>query len=80
MWAFPIFESTPNDLGQDSRYMKKWYEMEFCESLAVRDLHGRDESNRVAEAKDVFKPCVLLTRISFRFLISQQDVSHKASA
>ncbi|KAF9046966.1 FAD/NAD(P)-binding domain-containing protein [Hymenopellis radicata] len=47
----------------DSQYMKKWYEMEFCESLAVRDLHGRDESNRVAEAKEVFKPMYLIKQV-----------------
>ncbi|KAF5341553.1 hypothetical protein D9758_012573 [Tetrapyrgos nigripes] len=40
----------------DLDYMKKWYEIEFRDDLAVTDLKGRDESERVQKAKEIFKP------------------------
>ncbi|KAJ8082238.1 hypothetical protein PM082_008085 [Marasmius tenuissimus] len=41
----------------DVEYMKKWYEVEFNDQLAVSKLGGvRDETQRVEQAKETFKP------------------------
>ncbi|KAJ4469240.1 FAD/NAD(P)-binding domain-containing protein [Lentinula aciculospora] len=47
---------THNDLD----YMKKWYELQYNEDVAVSDLGGRDESGRVQKAKKSFQPMYLI--------------------
>ncbi|KAJ3712847.1 FAD/NAD(P)-binding domain-containing protein [Lentinula raphanica] len=47
---------THNDLD----YMKKWYELEYNDNVAVSDLAGRDESGRIEKAKTMFQPMYLI--------------------
>ncbi|KAJ3782038.1 FAD/NAD(P)-binding domain-containing protein [Lentinula aff. detonsa] len=47
---------THNDLD----YMKRWYELQYNDHVAVSDLSGRDESGRVEKAKKLFQPMYLI--------------------
>merc|ERR1712225_76494 len=44
----------------DTEYMKKWYECHFDEELAVSNIAGRDDSDRVENGRKDFNPMYLI--------------------
>jgi len=47
----------------DTEYIKKWYTVDFDENLAVNNINGRDDSDRVQRGRTDFKPMYMIKNV-----------------
>lgn len=47
----------------DTEYMKKWYQVDFDDKLAVSHINGRDDSDRVQRGSTDFNPMYLIKNV-----------------